>query len=119
MTPADALPRPRPCTVPDLLLPVKPVSGVTTEKRGPELRTRSVPNKIGGPLLDPETPVDGVTAGKVRPELKLIGLAAKVGGGQFGGADVAVAARWGIVGKGGVTMPGPERKTERPFSREE
>jgi hypothetical protein len=70
-------------------------------------------------LLDPETPVGGVSAGRVRTELKLIGVATKVAGGQFGGADFAVTARWGLVGKGGVTMPAIGRKTERPFSREE
>ncbi|MBC7852700.1 MAG: N-6 DNA methylase [Pirellulaceae bacterium] len=67
-------------------------------------------------LLDPETPVPGVTAGKVRPELKLLGVAAKVGGGQLAGADFTVAARWGIAGKGGITMPGPGDSRPREFT---
>jgi hypothetical protein len=70
-------------------------------------------------LLDPETPVEGVTAGKLRPELRAIGVATRIGGGQLGGADFAVNARWGISGKGGVTMPGPGRKTERALSAAE
>lgn len=70
-------------------------------------------------LLDPETPVDGITAGKVRPELRVIGSATRVGGGQLSGADFAVNARWGISGKGGITMPGKGRLTERSFTPEE
>jgi hypothetical protein len=70
-------------------------------------------------LLDLETPVPGVTAGKVRPELKLLGVAAKVGGGQFRGADFTVAARWGIAGKGGITMPGSGDSRPREFTAEE
>lgn len=66
-------------------------------------------------LLDPETAVDGVTAGKIRPELKTLGVAAKVGGGQLSGSDFAVTARWGIAGKGGITMPGSGKVVVRPF----
>jgi hypothetical protein len=67
-------------------------------------------------LLDPETPVAGVTAGRVRPELKSIAVATRAGGGQLTGADFAVTARWGITGQGGVTMPGPGKRPERPFT---
>jgi hypothetical protein len=70
-------------------------------------------------LLDPETPVTGVTAGKVRPELKLLGVAAKVGGGQLAGNDFAVTARWGIAGKGGITMPSTGDSRPREFSAAE
>lgn len=70
-------------------------------------------------LLDPEAPVNGVTAGKVRPELKSIAIATRVGGGQLTGADFAVTARWGITGQGGVTMPGPGKRPERPFTAAE
>jgi len=70
-------------------------------------------------LLDPEALVDGVTAGKVRPELKTLGVATRLGGGQLDGADFAVTARWGIIGKGGVTMPGPGRHPERAFTPDE
>jgi hypothetical protein len=70
-------------------------------------------------LLEPETPVDGVSAGKVRAELKALGVAAKVGGGQLSGSDFAVTVRWGISGKGGVTMPGPGRREDRAFTPDE
>jgi hypothetical protein len=70
-------------------------------------------------LLDPETPVEGVTAGKVRPELRAVAVATRVGGGQLSGADFAVTARWGITGKGGITMPGKGRLDGRPFTPEE
>ena len=81
-------------------------------------------------LLDPETSVEGVTTLKVRADLKGLGeLAVKseVGtparhaadGQQAKPAgksaritpaltpDLAIAARWGYAGQGGVTMPGP------------
>jgi len=70
-------------------------------------------------LLDPEASVDGVTVGKVRPELRGIGAAAKVGGGSFAGNDFAVTARWGIAGKGGITMPSTGDARPRTFSDEE
>jgi len=49
-------------------------------------------------------------------ELKLLGVAAKVGGGQLASDDFAVAARWGIAGKGGITMPSSGDAREREFS---
>ncbi|MGB3118486.1 MAG: type ISP restriction/modification enzyme [Verrucomicrobiales bacterium] len=56
-------------------------------------------------LLDPETPVEGVTTLQVRPDLKGLGeLTVKPGGKA---PDLAIAARWGYAGQGGVTMPGP------------
>src|SRR5205085_609429 len=70
-------------------------------------------------LLDPETPVIGVTAGKVRPELRFLGIVTKVGGGQLSDDDFAVAARWGIAGKGGITMPGKGKTCQRAFAPEE
>ena len=70
-------------------------------------------------LLDPEAPVDGVTAGKPRPELRTIGTVARVDGGQLTGSDYAVTARWGITGKGGVTMPSTGRLVERAFTADE
>ena len=54
-------------------------------------------------LLDPETPVEGVTSLKVRADLRGLGeLTAK---GKT--PDLAIVARWGYAGQGGVTMPGP------------
>ncbi len=70
-------------------------------------------------LLAPETPVDGVTSGKPRPELRPLGVATRVGGGQLRDTDFAVTARWGITGKGGVTMPGKGKTVVRAFSAEE
>jgi len=75
-------------------------------------------------LPDPETPAEGVTTLKVRPDLQGLGeLAVKEGStgvppvksekahGQDARApfppDLAIAARWGYAGQGGVTMPGP------------
>ncbi len=64
-------------------------------------------------LLDPETPVPGVTDLKVRAELKGLGelAVAPVAGGKKTEPDLALAARWGYAGQGGVVMPGPGRTT--------
>ena len=70
-------------------------------------------------LLDPETKVEGVTSGKLSPALKLIGQPTKVGGGNFTDDDYAVTARWGIAGKGGITMPAKGRVLSRPFDATE
>lgn len=56
-------------------------------------------------LLDPETPVEGVTTLKVRPDLQGLGELSVKGGEKT--PDLAIAARWGYAGQGGVTMPGP------------
>jgi len=53
------------------------------------------------------------------PELKLLGVAAKVGGGQLAGDEFAVAARWGIAGKGGAVMRGSGDACPREFSAAE
>lgn len=45
--------------------------------------------------------------------------AAKVGGGQLAGDDFAVTARWGIAGKGGITMPSTGDGRLREFSAPE
>ena len=70
-------------------------------------------------LLDPESPVDGVTVGKVRPELRLLGAPTRIDAKPLDGADFAVTARWGIAGKGGVTMPSTGRVIERAFAADE
>jgi len=84
-------------------------------------------------LLDPETPVEGVTTLKVRPDLKGLGELAvrslalqsrdeppktpsrrKTHAALESHAtspDLAIAARWGYAGQGGVTMPGPGKTT--------
>ncbi|MBE2286369.1 MAG: hypothetical protein IAE77_23135, partial [Prosthecobacter sp.] len=69
-------------------------------------------------LLDPETSVEGVTTLKVHPHLKGLGELAVSHGAIPGPSqprgknapitpDLAIAARWGYAGQGGVTMPGP------------
>ena len=70
-------------------------------------------------LLDSESPVDAVTAGKVTPAMKAVGAPTRTGGGQITGSDLEVTARWGIAGKGGVTMPGAGKTTARPFTDDE
>ena len=57
-------------------------------------------------LLDPETPVPGVTDLKPRADLKGLGELA-VAKGAAKQPDLAIAARWGYAGQGGVVMPGP------------
>jgi hypothetical protein len=57
-------------------------------------------------LLDPETPVPGVTDLKVRPDLKGLGELT-VAPGSDKNPDLAIVARWGYAGQGGVVMPGP------------
>jgi hypothetical protein len=72
-------------------------------------------------LLDPEAKVDGVTTGKLSTFLKLVGQPTKIGGGNFSEAngDYSVTARWGIAGKGGITMPGKGKVQSRPFDGKE
>lgn len=64
-------------------------------------------------LLNPEIPVPGVTDLNVRPDLKGLGeLAVKAGTDKKRiEPDLAINARWGYAGQGGVTMPGPGKVT--------
>lgn len=66
-------------------------------------------------------PVAGVTAGKLRPELKAIGPATKTDGKPFNesAGDCDLTARWGIAGKGGITMPSNGLVERRPFTDDE
>lgn len=64
-------------------------------------------------LLDPETPVKGVTTAP-SAVLKSLGTPTKVGGGSFAEDDYFVTARWGIAGKGWITMPAKGRVVVRP-----
>jgi Type ISP C-terminal specificity domain len=68
-------------------------------------------------LLDPEAAVKGVTVTPIRAELKFIARATKTDGKPFSDAagDFDVTARWGITGKGGITMPSNGRAERRPF----
>jgi len=58
-------------------------------------------------LLDPETSVPGVTDLKVRPGLKGLGELSVTPGPDSKNPDLAIVARWGYAGQGGVVMPGP------------
>ena len=57
-------------------------------------------------LLDSETALAGVTQGSLRPELRALGVISRVGGGSLAPDELAITARWGYAGQGGVTMPG-------------
>jgi hypothetical protein len=71
-------------------------------------------------LLDPEQPAPGVTTGAVRTELRPIGSPARTDGAQLDpDRDFSVTAGWGHAGKGGATMPGRGRSTERAYTDEE
>jgi hypothetical protein len=58
-------------------------------------------------LLDPETDVPGVTSGKIRPELRGLGELTVAADARPKTPDLALVARWGYFGQGGVVMPGP------------
>jgi hypothetical protein len=72
-------------------------------------------------LLDTESPAPGVTAGTLRPEMKTLAVISKVGNGQLDpqAGDLALNARWGYAGKGGITMPGKGRAVAREYTPEE
>lgn len=77
------------------------------------LRAGAALGKQLAALLDPETPVPGVTDLKVRDDLKGLGeLTVKPAEGQKkADPDLALTARWGYAGQGGVNMPGPGKVT--------
>ncbi|HUF70290.1 MAG TPA: type ISP restriction/modification enzyme [Longimicrobiales bacterium] len=66
-------------------------------------------------LLDVETSVPGVTTGKIRDELKRIAVFVRVDDkpAHPEAGDLDVTAGWGHAGKGGVTMPGTGKITDR------
>jgi len=72
-------------------------------------------------LFDTEAAVPGITTGRIRLELKFIGVPSRVVGGSFNAAagELDVTARWGIAGKGGITMPGKGKVFERCYTAEE
>ncbi len=69
-------------------------------------------------LLDTETDVPGVTKGSVRADLRLIGPIHHIEGRQLRpeAGELDVTAGWGHGGKGGVTMLGRGRVTEREYT---
>lgn len=71
-------------------------------------------------LLDPERPAPAVTTGTIRTELRPIGSPTHADGAQLDpDRDFSVTAGWGHAGKGGATMPGRGRITERAYTDEE
>lgn len=66
-------------------------------------------------LLEVDSPVEGVTIGAIRPDLRNIAIASRVGGGVLdpNKGELALAARWGFAGKGGITMAGKGRVETR------
>jgi hypothetical protein len=76
-------------------------------------------------LLDTETPFDVAPpsrrqnqAGRM-PALQKIALASRVAGGALRDDELAVTAGWGHAGKGGVTMPGKGKLSERDYTESE
>ena len=69
-------------------------------------------------LLDTETDVPGVTKGSIRADLRLIGPIHHIEGRQLRpeAGELDVTAGWGHGGKGGVTMPGRGRVTNREYA---
>ncbi|MCK4334109.1 DNA methyltransferase, partial [candidate division WOR-3 bacterium] len=72
-------------------------------------------------LLDTEQEVKTVTSGSIRPELKVIGVIKHVEGKNLNPdkGHLEITASWGHPGKGGVTMPGKGKLTEREYTEEE
>ena len=72
-------------------------------------------------LLDSEHPVLGVTSGAIREELRPIGVLSVSGGGQINlsAGDLNLTAGWGFAGRGGITMPGKGKVSERAISASE
>jgi hypothetical protein len=75
-------------------------------------------------LLDVERPVAGVTdgpgLGAIRPELLCLGVLTPAEGKPLDlDRDLAVTARWGIAGQGGVTMPSVGKSVERAYQPDE
>lgn len=79
------------------------------------LRSSAALGRKVAALLDIQTPVPGVTSGAARRELSVIGVPRRVGGGQLNHAagEFDLSARWGIAGKGGITMPATGKSSLR------
>jgi len=67
-------------------------------------------------LLDTESSVKGVTADKLGAELKLIAVVSRTQGGSLSDLDLELTAKWGHLGKGGVTMPARGKLVQREYS---
>jgi len=85
------------------------------------LETSATLGRQAAALLDPETGVPGISSGVIRPELRAVGAIASASGKELdpAGGALGVTAGWGHAGKGGVTMPGKGRATERAYGKDE
>lgn len=63
-------------------------------------------------LLDPDRAIPGVTSGTLRAELRSIGSLRRQDGAAIDADDLTVEARWGMLQRGTVVMPGPGRTSE-------
>jgi hypothetical protein len=75
---------------------------------------------IGGvvtSLLDPSAP--RFVEPRESAELRGLGTLSASSGPLDPATDLAVTARWGIAGKGGITMPSTGKLTERPYTDDE
>lgn len=72
-------------------------------------------------LLDSETDVPGVTVGKLQPCFRTLCVPSRIGGRELNpnAGDFGVTVGWGHVGKGGVTMPGKGKITDRAYDDDE
>jgi hypothetical protein len=94
------------------------------DSKGLLLASAALGRKIAA-LLDTGTPFDvgaplGVPWVGQAPPLQKIGVPARVDGKALDETkDLALTAGWGHAGKGGITMPGKGRLTERDYTPEE
>jgi hypothetical protein len=71
-------------------------------------------------LLDTEQGVDGVTTGATTDPLKSIAIVSNAGDDALDPKeDLKVTSGWGHAGKGGATMPGKGKLTERDYTPDE
>ncbi|HEU4323415.1 MAG TPA: type ISP restriction/modification enzyme [Roseiflexaceae bacterium] len=86
-----------------------------------QLRTSAALGRQVAALIDIETPVDGVTAGTIRPALRELARLRRLDRSavQPAAGDLALTAGWGYAGRGGITMSGRGRSSERPWTDEE
>jgi hypothetical protein len=70
-------------------------------------------------MLDPVRQLERVSCGSVRRELLRLGVLTSASGQLDPSSGLAVYARWGIVGKGGICMPSTGKLTERAYTGDE
>jgi len=87
---------------------------------GPDaLRDSALLGGIVAELLDPVRAVEHVSCGAPRRELSSLGVLSSETGQLDPTVDLAVTARWGIAGKGGICMPSTGKLTEREYTADE